>query len=186
MQPFAGFPQPPPIILLRLIMNKMLFLLTVAVIYAGCSPSPEKPEDEAGLQTPLTKSGTQLFDAALAEELGADQYGMRLYVMAFLKAGPNQEMSAEQAAELQRGHMAHIRQLAEAGKLILAGPFVGSAEVRGIFLFRTDSLEHARALTAQDPAVAAGRLEMELYQWYGSAALLQTPEIHARIARENP
>ncbi|AXI99838.1 putative conserved protein YciI, contains a putative active-site phosphohistidine [Cyclonatronum proteinivorum] len=167
-------------------MNKMLFLLTVAVILGGCSASSDHAGDEAGLQTPLTESGTQLFDAALAEELGADLYGMRLYVMAFLKAGPNQEMSAEQAAELQRGHMAHIRQLAEAGELILAGPFVGSADVRGIFLFRTDSVEHARTLTAQDPAVAAGRLEMELHQWYGSAALLQTPDFHARIARENP
>lgn len=169
-----------------LLMYKILILFVMPLIWAGCSPSSGESEDEAGLQTPLTGHDSELFDAALAEELGADQYGMRLYVMAFLKAGPNQEMSAEQAAELQRGHMAHIRQLAEAGELILAGPFVGSAEVRGIFLFRTDSLEHARALTAQDPAVAAGRLEMELHQWYGSAALLQTPEIHARIARENP
>ncbi|MCC5934431.1 MAG: hypothetical protein JJU35_09270 [Balneolales bacterium] len=158
-----------------------LLLLALLLFFGGCASEAENPAPDSDSAEIAGR-----FDAALAEELGADAYGMRLYVMAFLKAGPNQQMPAEEAAALQRGHMAHIRSLSEAGELILAGPFVGGGDVRGIFLFETDSVERARELTAQDPAVAAGRLEMELHQWYGSAALLQVPEIHARIARENP
>jgi uncharacterized protein YciI len=126
------------------------------------------------------------FDAALAAELGADDYGMRRYVMAFLRAGPDRSHDPEIAAALQRGHLDHIRQMAEAGKLVMAGPFLDAGELRGIFIFAVDTIEEAEALTAADPAVQAGRLAMELRPWYGSAALLKLGEIHASIARANP
>jgi uncharacterized protein len=126
------------------------------------------------------------FDAALAAELGADDYGMRRYVMAFLKAGPNRSHEPEVAATLQRGHMDHMRRMADDGKLIMAGPFLDRGELRGIFIFAVETLEEAEALTAADPAVQAGRLVMELHPWYGSAALMKAGEIHKAIARANP
>lgn len=126
------------------------------------------------------------FDAELAQRLGADEYGMRRYVMAFLKAGPDRSQSDDQAAAIQRAHLDNIRKMAEAGKLVVAGPFMDDGEVRGIYLFAVDTLAEAEALTASDPAVQAGRLLMELHPWYGSAALMQVNAIHARIARANP
>jgi uncharacterized protein len=126
------------------------------------------------------------FNAELAEELGADDYGMRRYVMAFLKAGPAQAMEPEQVREIQRGHMQHINHMAAQGKLVLAGPFMDGGDLRGLFVFAVDSMEEAEALTAADPAVQAGRLLMELRPWYGSAALMQVNQIHSVIARENP
>jgi uncharacterized protein len=111
---------------------------------------------------------------------------MKRYVMAFLKAGPERGQDEETAQEIQRGHMEHIQTLAEDGKLVLAGPFLDDGEIRGIFLFDVESLEEARELTAADPAVQAGRLEMELHPWYGSAALLQVNDLHRRIAEINP
>lgn len=125
-------------------------------------------------------------DPDLASELGADDYGMRRYVMAFLTAGPNQDHSAEEAALIQRGHMDHIREMSAAGRLVMAGPFFDGGDLRGIFLFAVDSIEEAEALTAADPAVQAGRLAMELKPWYGSAGLMKLNDIHQRIARENP
>lgn len=56
--------------------------------------------------------------------------------------------------------------LAEAGKLILAGPFLGEGELRGIYVFDTPSIEEAEALTATDPAIKAGSLAMELNSLY--------------------
>ena len=50
-------------------------------------------------------------------------------------------------------------------KLIAAGPFGDDGRLRGIFVFRVGSLEEAKALTASDPAVQAGRLAMELHTW---------------------
>lgn len=127
------------------------------------------------------------YDAELAVELGADEYGMRRYVIAFLKRGPNQSHDAETAAALQRGHMDTILRLVEAGKLVVAGPFLDrESPMRGIYIFAVDSVEEARELTATDPAIQAGRLEMELLPWYSSAALMQVPGISARIARAAP
>ncbi|MGI9013391.1 MAG: YciI family protein [Phycisphaerales bacterium] len=126
------------------------------------------------------------FDAALAERLGADQYGMKRYVMAFLKAGPNRSQNAEEAAALQSAHLANIRRLASEGKLVVAGPFLDDGEVRGIYIFNAETIEEARELTATDPAIQAGRLVMELHPWYGSAALQEVNTIHSRIAPENP
>jgi uncharacterized protein YciI len=126
------------------------------------------------------------FDAELAAELGADDYGMRRYVMAFLKAGPNRPSDPDQSAALQRAHMDNIRRLAEDGALVLAGPFLDGGELRGIYVFAVDSVEEAEALTATDPAVQAGSLVMELHPWYGSAALIRVGEMHERVARANP
>ena len=126
------------------------------------------------------------FDAALAAELGADDYGMRRYVMAFLKAGPNRDRTPEEAQALQRAHLDNIRKMAEAGKLVLAGPFMDDGAVRGIYVFAVDNVEEAETLTATDPAVQAGSLVMELHPWYGSAALMKVNDIHSTIARASP
>jgi uncharacterized protein YciI len=67
--------------------------------------------------------------------------------------------------EIQKGHMANINRLAETKKLVVAGPFGDNGRLRGIFVFRVGSLEEAKALTATDPAVQAGRLAMEIHPW---------------------
>lgn len=67
--------------------------------------------------------------------------------------------------EIQKGHMANINRLADLKKLIAAGPFGDNGRLRGIFVFRVGSLEEAKALTATDPAVQAGRLAMEMHTW---------------------
>lgn len=126
------------------------------------------------------------YDTELAEELGADDYGMRQYVIAFLKEGPNRGQDSTRAAELQRAHLDNIRRLAEEGKLVLAGPFMDQQEVRGIFVFDVRTVEEARQLTESDPAIEAGRLEVDLRPWYGSAALMQVNNIHSKISKINP
>lgn len=126
------------------------------------------------------------FDADLAAELGADDYGMRRYVLVMLKSGDQRDQDAETAAELQRGHLDNMKRLAEEGLLVLGGPFIDGGERRGIFVFAVESVDAARALTASDPAIQAGRLEAECWPWYGSAALMKVGSIHQRIAREQP
>lgn len=69
-----------------------------------------------------------------------------------------------QTEEIQKGHMANINRLAEMKKLVVAGPFGDNGTLRGIFIFRVDSLEEARKLTLTDPAVQAGRLALDLHE----------------------
>jgi len=120
----------------------------------------------------------------LAKQLGADAYGMKQYVMAFLKAGPNRDRDSATAARLQRAHLDNIFRLADEGKLVLAGPFLDKGVIRGIYVFNVTTVEEAAELTSTDPAIQAGSLVMELHPWYGSAGLMQINEISKRIEKE--
>ncbi|MBK7829693.1 YciI family protein [Nannocystis sp.] len=163
-------------------MQPITTILALCVTLAACR-STTNPAGPAAASQPPAPTG---LDAALAGQLGADPYGMRPYVLAFLKSGPTRPASPEQAAELQRAHMANIRRMADAGKLVLAGPFLDDGELRGIYVFAVATLDEARALTDSDPAIKAGTLVMELHPWYGSAALMQVTQIHRTIAAQNP
>jgi uncharacterized protein YciI len=132
-----------------------------------------------------TEKPKPVYDAALAKKLGADDYGMKKYVIAFLRKGPNRSQDSATAAQLQAAHMANIGRMAEAGQLAVAGPFMDDGEIRGIYIFNVETLEEAKKLTETDPAVKAGRLMMELHPWYGSAAMMQVSETHKRIQKKN-
>lgn len=113
-----------------------------------------------------------VYDSLLAGQLGADDYGMKTYIMAFLQSGPVRSQDSLEAATIQRAHLDYINELAAAKKLVLAGPFLDEGNNRGIFIFDVATIEEARALTEKDPAVQSGRLVMELHPWYGSAAIV--------------
>lgn len=162
-------------------MKYFLILLSIGLLMS-CTTS-DSQEDQLGSDSVETLDG---FNPQLAEKLGADEYGMHKYVMAFLKAGPNRNLPAEEATELQKAHLANIAKMAKEGKLVVAGPFLDDGEIRGIYIFDVDSIEEAEELTNSDPAIQAGSLVMELKPWYGSAALLKVNEIHNKIAKENP
>lgn len=123
------------------------------------------------------------YDAALASRLKADEFGMRVYVVALLKAGPNRNRSPEQAQALQAAHRRNIDRLAAEGKLVLAGPFEDDGVLRGIYIFDVRTVAEAEALTRTDPAIQAGSLQMELHPWYGSAALMMVNEVHAKLQK---
>lgn len=127
------------------------------------------------------------YDEALAKRLGADQYGMKSYVLVILKTGPNGALSKEERQKLFEGHMANIKRLAAEGKLVVAGPLAKNEQrYEGIFVFNVAKIEEAAPLLNSDPAVAAGLLGYEAYGWYGSAALQETVAIHNRIAKSSP
>lgn len=89
------------------------------------------------------------------------------YYMGFLKRGPAwTPQSTPETQKIQEGHMAHIRKSAEAGKLVLAGPFGDNGDIRGILIYKTANLEEARAIANEDPAVKAGRLVLEIHPWW--------------------
>lgn len=124
------------------------------------------------------------YDAVLAKKLGADQYGMKQYVMAFLKSGTVKIKDSAARMELQMAHLKNITRLADEGKLVVAGPFMDDQPIRGIFIFNVSTIEEAKKLTETDPAIKAGTLVMELHPWYGSAALMQVVSIHKQLQKK--
>ena len=106
-----------------------------------------------------------------------EDYEMTTYQVAFLMRGPAwTPAKSPELEQLQAAHLAHIGKMAETGKLILAGPFADGGDLRGLFIFRVDSLEEARALAEQDPAVKAGRLRLEWHPWYAAKNITVTPK----------
>ena len=160
---------------------KYTFLALLLALIACEAPTST---EETPTESTATSEESTGFDDALAQEVGADDYGMKQYVMAFLKAGPNRGQDSLEAARLQRAHLDNITRMAEEGSLVLAGPFMDNGTVRGIYIFDVKTIEEAEKLTATDPAIQAGRLEIELRPWYGSAALMKVNELHSRVARK--
>jgi len=126
------------------------------------------------------------YDSALATKLGADEYGMKMYVMVILKTGSNNVQDPVKRDSLFAGHMANISKLAEMRKLVVAGPFGDNKKsYRGIFIFDVPSFEEANKLLEDDPTIKEKVFEAELYHWYGSAALSEYLEASEKIWKVN-
>ena len=103
-------------------------------------------------------------------------YEMTNYVVGFFHRGPNSGTgSAAESQRIQEGHLANFGKLAEAGKLIVAGPFSDNGDLRGMLIFKLDSVDEARALMEADPALKTGRLTLELHPWFAAAGLRVNP-----------
>lgn len=91
---------------------------------------------------------------------------LKTYYFGLISRGP--KWTADRTPEtdkLQAGHMANINNMAKAGKLVIAGPFDKAGNYAGVFVFKVETLEEAKALSAADPAVQAGRLAVDVHPW---------------------
>lgn len=90
---------------------------------------------------------------------------------------PRLDESAEN--ELQDAHMAFLSDLHDSGKLLAAGPFLGAAdrELRGLSIMLVPAAE-AFALKQNDPAVRAGRYEVQAVDWILPIGALSDPSVH--------
>lgn len=130
------------------------------------------------------KAATPAFDEALATRLGADEYGMKKYVLVILKTGPDKVAAGPERDEMFRGHFANMKRLSEEGKLALAGPLDGVDGWRGLFVFAVADIEEAKKLTATDPVIIKGEMVAEYHKYYGSAALMLVRETHDTLAKK--
>jgi uncharacterized protein YciI len=156
-------------------------MIGAVVVLAFAMPGAEQASAENAAAAPPG------YDADLARELGADEHGMRNYVLVILRTGPNDgSIDGKEREEVFKGHFANMERLAGEGKLVLAGPFGRNDKaLRGLFVFAVSTVEEARALAETDPAVRAGVFTPEYMPWYGSAALMQVNSVHKRIAAQD-
>ncbi len=155
---------------------RVFIYLLISSLFFSCNNKPASSQ-------PDKQATVAVFDSTLAKKLGADDYGMHQYVVAFLKAGPNRVQDSTKAVELQKAHMKNIKRMSNEGTLVLAGPFLDGGELRGIYIFDVKTIEEAEELTKTDPAIQAGSLAMELHPWYGSAAIMQVSGVHKKISK---
>jgi len=160
------------------LINCLIIVLYIVIVSCNSNDKQYK-----ALQTADSSLNNVEFDSLAAKKYGADEYGMKKYVIAFLKKGTNCDLDSSTANELLMAHLKNIGRMADEGKLALAGPFFGDGDLRGIYVFNVESIEEADKLTNTDPAIQAGSLVMELHEWYGSAALMAVNDIHKTLSK---
>jgi uncharacterized protein YciI len=124
------------------------------------------------------------YDSTLAKSLGADEYGMKMYTLVILKTGSNQIDDKIKLDSLFRGHMDNINRLAESGQLIVAGPLADNPlSYRGIFILNVAGKAEADKLLETDPTIKEKIFDVEIFGWYGSAALSEYLPVHKKIEK---
>jgi uncharacterized protein YciI len=124
------------------------------------------------------------YDPELARSVGADENGMRSYVLVILKTGPNRVPAGSERDEMFKGHFANMNRLSAEGKLALAGPFDDADGWRGLFIFAVSDIDEAKMIAATDPVIIKGEMVAEYHKYYGSAALMLVREAHEKIAKK--
>jgi uncharacterized protein YciI len=127
------------------------------------------------------------YDSTLARKLGADERGMKMYVLVILRTGSNDVKDQAKRDSLFAGHFNNINRLAALRKLVVAGPLdKNEKSYRGIFILDVKTFEEARELLDADPTIKEKIFEPELYSWYGSAALPEYLKTSEKISKFNP
>ncbi len=163
-----------------------LALLASANLVLAAESSQPKPTAGATSVTGIAAPAAG-YDAELAKRLGADERGMRKYVLVILKTGAKRVPDGPERDAMFAGHFANIGRLAKEGKLAVAGPFdKDPSGWRGLYVFAVDDIAAARALTETDPVIVKGEMVAEYHDWYGSAAAMLIPEWHDRLVPPAP
>lgn len=124
------------------------------------------------------------YDSTLAKKLDADDYGMKSYIFVILKTGSNATTDKAFIDSCFSGHMANIMRLVNEGKLVVAGPMGKNDNAyRGIFILNVKTIEEAQQIVQTDPAINSKLLDVDLYNWYGSAALSEYLESALKIGK---
>ena len=122
--------------------------------------------------------------SALAEEAKppAPPPNMESYQLVLLWRGPrwSPEVTPE-VRRIQEEHIGHLKAMATSGKLVIAGPFSDQPDpaLRGMCLYRAQSVAEARTLAEKDPAVQAGRLRVEVLTWWVEKGYMAFPRAAA-------
>jgi uncharacterized protein YciI len=127
------------------------------------------------------------YDSTLVKKLGADERGMKMYVLVILKTGTNNEQDSAKRSQLFAGHFRNINKLAEQKKLIVAGPLEKNEQsYRGIFILDVSTREEAKILLDGDPTIKEKIFEPLYFDWYGSAALPEYIESDGKLRKTIP
>lgn len=88
---------------------------------------------------------------------GTDQHTK--YYLIFLHSIPERPLTAEAVDQ----HAAHLAELDDSGKLVMAGPIV--ERQGGLIVLRAGSADEARAIAEEDPLVRGAYETYELRTW---------------------
>lgn len=150
------------------------------LLLTPCLSHAQAPVPGVAASAPIV----QQYDAELAKSLGANDNGMRSYVLVILKTGPKKMAQGQARTDMFKGHFANIERLANDKKLVVAGPLDGVDGRRGIFIFATADIDEARRYVDADPVISNGEMVAEYHKFFSSAALMMIGDIHKKIQKK--
>jgi uncharacterized protein YciI len=98
----------------------------------------------------------------------------RDYVFVLIKTGPATGLTPEAQREAFAGHFSNMKRLAEAGELLIAGPFGEPRDPthRGLFVIDETTVEAGMVHAATDPTTVAGIFTLEGHLFTTDAPLV--------------
>ncbi len=87
---------------------------------------------------------------------------MKQYFVVFL-VGAEKSPPKEPDPAVLKAHLATVRANIQAGKYILAGPFIDHQRIDGMFIVNAASRDEALQLVSADPIVKAGLAKVEMH-----------------------
>lgn len=125
------------------------------------------------------------YDSQLADSLGADELGMTSYVLVILKTGTNDIKDEKLRSEYFKSHFENMTTMTKSGKLVVAGPIEKNGkQYRGIFILKVADFVEAETLLQNDLTVRERIFDVEMYKWYGSAALPMYLPYHEKVQKK--
>tara|TARA_R110000737_G_scaffold2923_13_gene9520 strand:+ start:5247 stop:5951 length:705 start_codon:yes stop_codon:yes gene_type:complete len=109
---------------------------------------------------------------------------VKTYTFVYITTGPATDIEQSEQQTAFAGHFSNMKRMAEEGDLLIAGPFGKSEsfdDLRGLWVFNTDSTAKALELAATDPPGKLGIFVFEAVQLITDDALLELP----RLERED-
>jgi len=135
-------------------------------------------------QLGLCQESKVIYNDSLAKTLGADEYGMKSYFLVILKTGDTKIEDKTEVNQIFRAHLDNITKYANLKKLVVAGPLQpNDNNYRGIFIFDVSDKSEVETILMEDMAILKGLLKPEIYNWYGSAALIKYMDTHQLIQK---
>ena len=96
------------------------------------------------------------------------------FQMAILKRGPKWSASPDTASTVHKQHVDYVLSLLSSGKAVIAGPIRDDSDFAGVYVFRTQSADEAKAWVMADPAVVAQHVVAELHPWWAEDIMKKT------------
>jgi uncharacterized protein YciI len=117
----------------------------------------------------------QLKSLELAPESGPPAEFDEYQLVLLERSATAPDLDEEAAETLQRQHLGHFARMRRAGLMTVAGPVRGDDAIAGICLYRAGTVERARRLAEDDPAVRAGCYDVRAVQWFTAKNAIQWP-----------
>ena len=158
-----------------------LAALAAAAIAAGAPPA--RAADPAPPAAPPPRAADEARKPAGAAPPKGAPFEMESFQLVLLLRAPSwRKLPDDEARALQAAHIGHLTRMGEAGKAVVCGPFDAQQDpsFRGGCIYAVRTPEEARALAADDPAVRAGQLRVEVMTWWVGKGYMTFPKAPAR------